>query len=335
MSDAARRPILLLANPASGGKPGAPPPLSDDPDALRPDALAAALVARGLRVSLHVLDEDDDPAELARRAVGEGSDVVVAGGDGTVGPVAEALCNQEDATLGILGLGSWNNIAHGFGLPSTLDEALDVIAAGGVARLDAGLAWHVPADEVERLDAGQVPPPDAARFFEAAGVGLDAEGFGAVQLGGRRGPWSAAHSLWRALRRRRTGMVVELDGRRHRVTAPAITICNGPYLGMGFAVAPDADPADGRLDVVVFERMGTLEVVRHFLAVARRRRRREPRVRHLRAQRVTVAGRRRTLPAHADGRSIGATPVRFAVDPGALRVFRGAGGVAPDRGGMG
>src|SRR5574338_553671 len=128
MSHEIRRPILLLANPASGGKPGAPPPLSDDPEALEPDALAAALVARGLRVTLHVLAESDDPAELARAAVREGRDVVVAGGDGTVGPVAEALCNQEEATLGVLGLGSWNNIAHGFGLPSTLEEALDVIA---------------------------------------------------------------------------------------------------------------------------------------------------------------------------------------------------------------
>jgi diacylglycerol kinase family enzyme len=34
-----------------------------------------------------------------------------------------------------------------------------------------------------------------------------------------------------------------------------------------------------------------------------------------------VSGRWRTLPAHADGESIGVTPVAFAVRPSALRIF--------------
>jgi diacylglycerol kinase family enzyme len=41
-----------------------------------------------------------------------------------------------------------------------------------------------------------------------------------------------------------------------------------------------------------------------------------------RGRRVTVRGGRRVLPAHADGHSIGVTPVTFEVQPGALRVFR-------------
>jgi len=101
-----------------------------------------------------------------------------------------------------------------------------------------------------------------------------------------------------------------------------VTVNNGPYHGLGFAISPDADPTDGQLDVVVFRGMSRLEVLRHFVAVARRRPRRDPRIVEYRARRVTIEGTRRSLPAHADGESIGATPVTLEVRPAALRLFR-------------
>lgn len=302
------RAILLLVNPVSGGKLSSTPALSEDAASLEPAALAEALKQRGLRVRLHALSEGDDPADLARRAAPD-EDVVAAGGDGTVGPVAEALAGTPK-TLGILAMGSWNNIASGVGVPLELEPALDAIGRGQSAQVDAGLAWH-PSNADERQF-----------FFEAAGVGLDAEGFGAVELGGRAGWRFAIRAAWRALRRRRTRMLIELDGRTLRRRTPAVTVCIGPYHGLGFALVPDADPADGLLDVVVFNGMGQLEVVRHFLRVARGRKRREPRIEVLRGKRITVHGARRVLPAHVDGRSMGVTPVTFEVQPAALRIFR-------------
>ncbi|HTI29263.1 MAG TPA: acylglycerol kinase family protein, partial [Methylomirabilota bacterium] len=169
-----RRPLLLIVNPVSGGKPGSTPRLSDDPRKLEPEALSAALQARGLSVRLHRLSELDDPADVARGDPDR--DVVVTGGDGTVGPVAEVLAHT-DRALGILPMGSWNNIAHGLGIPMELEPALEVIARGQVSQVDAGLAWHPTDDEA-------APGDDQRVFFEAAGVGLDAAGFGAVELGG-------------------------------------------------------------------------------------------------------------------------------------------------------
>ena len=89
---------------------------------------------------------------------------------------------------------------------------------------------------------------------------------------------------------------------------------------MGFAVAPDADPADGLLDLVVFSGMSRFDVIWHFLAVARGRPRREPRMRYLTARRIRVDGVR-PLPAHGDGEPLGNTPIAFAVRPAALRIF--------------
>jgi diacylglycerol kinase (ATP) len=309
-----RRPILLLVNPASGGKIGSGPMLADDPKLLEPEALAEALRRRGVaEVEARLLAEDDDVAALARDAAEAGRDVVVCGGDGTVALAAAALVESE-ATLGILAGGSFNNVANGFRLPNELDPALDVIARGKVDPVDVGMAQRI-------VGGGEQPQPHP--FFEAAGVGLDAAGFGAVQLYERRGWWRAARALWRALGQRRRAMYVTVDGRRYRTRAPAVTVCNGPYFGMGFTIADDADPADGWLDVAVFAGMGRWEMLAHFARVARRRAVvREPRIRRRRAREVTVEAVSGVLPAHADGQSIGLTPVSFSVRPRALRVFR-------------
>jgi len=301
-----RRPVLLLVNPTAGGKPGSGPPLHDEPERLRPEALAAALRERGSDVRLHALDADDEAGELARAAADGGSDVVVAGGDGTVSGVAAALLHHSDAALGILAMGSFNNMARGFGVPVTLDAALDVIGAGRISEMDAG--W--------------VEGDPGRPFFEAAGVGIEAIGFLAVEVAERRGWWRAARALVRGMQLRRTPMRITLDGRAYRTGTPTVTVSNGPYHGAGFVVSADADPTDGLLDVAVFEGMSRLQVIGHFLAVARRQARREPRIRQHRAERVTIEGTRRALAAHADGVSIGVTPVTFEVRPGALRVFR-------------
>jgi diacylglycerol kinase (ATP) len=303
-----RRPILLLVNPTAGGKPGSGPGLSDDPALLTADALGEALERRGLQTAHRELAEEDDLIELARHAADTGHDVVVAGGDGTVSKAAAALVEHPDATLGILAMGSFNNMARGFGIPTTLEEALDAIGSGSPSEVDAG--WVVREGDEGRP------------FFEAAGVGLEAIGFLAVELAEKRGWLRAGRALWRGLRMRRTPMRITLDGRTYRTGSPAVTVSNGPYHGMGFAISVDADPTDGLLDVAVFGGMSRWDVLRHFVSVARRRPRREPRIVGYTARRITIEGGRRALPAHADGVSIGYTPVTFEVRPRALRLFR-------------
>ncbi len=302
-----RRPIHVLVNPTAGGKPGSGSELDADSDRLEPEALADVLRGLGLDVSVDELGPDDDAAAIARRQADDGSDIVVAGGDGTVSVVAAALVGHADATLGILATGSYNNMARGYGIPLELDAAMEVIGTGRARQVDCG--WVVQED-------GGRP------FFEAAGVGIDAIGFIAVELAERHGWLRAARGLWRGLKIRRTPMRITIDDRVYRTGSPAVTVSNGPFHGPGFAVPADADPTDGRLDVAVFHGMSRLEVIRHFAAVARRRERPEPRIVQYRAARVTIEGTRRSLLAHADGESIGMTPVTFEIRPGALRIFR-------------
>jgi diacylglycerol kinase (ATP) len=303
---AERRPLLLLVNPTAGGKPASGSSLSDDAARLRPEALAEGLTAHGLDVTLRVLAEGDDVGQLARAAA-ERHDVVAAGGDGTVGPAGLALIDGP-ATLGIIALGSFNNVAHGLGLPDSLDEALTAIGRGQVTRVDVGLARREGTD--------------AEPFLEAGGIGLDAIGFHAVELAERRGVWRGARFLWRALRRSPSRIELVVDGSRTVIEASSVVICNGPYHGAGFAIAPDADPTDGQLDVATFGAMGRTQTLIHYLRVARGRRVSDVRVRIERGTEVAVRTLRGTLPVHVDGRSIGVTPVTFTVRRGALRIFR-------------
>jgi diacylglycerol kinase (ATP) len=303
-----RRAILLLVNPQAGGKPGSGPDLAEDPARLAPEALAAGLRERGLVVWLHELAEHDDAGGIAAGAASGDHDVVVAGGDGTVASVAAALVGHPAASLGILALGSFNNIARGFGVPSRLDPALDVIATGRADSVDVG--WIGRGGD------------DGRPFFEAAGVGLDAVGFLAAEVAERHGWARAARALWRGLRLRRTPMRITIDGVVTETRSPAVTVSNGPYHGLGFAISANADPADGRLDVAVFEGMGRWEVLGHFASVARRRTASDPRVRQWLAREVRIEGLRHALPAHADGVSVGVTPIDISVRQGALRLFR-------------
>jgi diacylglycerol kinase (ATP) len=303
-----RRPLLLLVNPVAGGKPGSGPGLADDPDELEPAKLAAGLRARGLDVEMRELADDDDPGRLAAEAARRDRDVVVGGGDGTVALAAVALVGT-DAALGILAMGSFNNLARGLGVPTRLAPALEAIARGKIAVVDAGSARRRPGDEPRY-------------FFEAAGVGIDAAGFVAGETATRRGLRRGLRAAWRALRWRRRPMRLLLDDRPAIETrALMVTVSNSPYYGFGFTVAAGADLQDGLLDVSVFRRMSRLDLVRHFVAVARGRRTYEPRIRRYLARRVTVEGIRGSLPVHVDGQSVGTTPVTFEVQPAALRVL--------------
>lgn len=302
-----RRPILLLVNPTAGGKIGSGPGLSEDVAELEPEALAAALRARGLRVDLHALAKDDDITALAGRAAADGHDVVVGGGDGTVAVAAAALVGSE-ATLGVLAMGSFNNVARGLDVPRRLPEALEVIATGSSGAVDVGRAQR----------AGEPP----VHFFESGGVGMDAELFSAAEAGQRHGIRVALSRAWRALRRRRQRLRLGLDDRTLTTSAYFVTVSNGPYYGWGFTIAGDADMTDGVMEVSIFSQMSTWEMIRYFLAIARGRERHEPRILRQRAQRVTIESPRHAVPTHVDGQPLGPTPITFTVLPGALRVYR-------------
>ncbi len=100
---------------------------------------------------------------------------VAAGGDGSIGTVASHLAGST-LPLGILPLGTSNDIARSLGIPLSLDEAAQVIAAGRAVAIDAGRA--VPAQTAPLATTGdevETTPALGAYFLHALTLGFNAQ----------------------------------------------------------------------------------------------------------------------------------------------------------------
>jgi diacylglycerol kinase (ATP) len=294
----------LIFNPNAGHKLG----LSTN--AGGPEEVQQALREAGVAFEPCPTEYAGHATELARAAVAEGRRLVIAaGGDGTVGEVAQALAGT-DTVLGIMPLGSVMNVARTLCIPRDLPGAARLIAAGQVIAMDLGKVGKT-------------------YFVEAAGVGLAAGLFGYFeQLDSRGLRLRTLQGLMRFVHDLGTPrLLVEADGRTRQVRAPMITVANSPFVGAAYALAPDARIDDGLLDVVIFRGLGVARILAHLIAVfGGRRLPPPPGTITLRARSIqisVVARRRRPLPVHADGAATGTTPAHFEIVPGALRVLIG------------
>jgi diacylglycerol kinase (ATP) len=310
--------VVLFQNPASG----APNPETRSRVRQRLEAISDSLVEV-------TVDRQMDLAGKAAETVQEKADlVVVAGGDGTVREVAGALVST-DMTLGIVPLGTFNNLALSLKLPADPNAVCDLIEAGLTRRIDVGMADEQHA------------------FFEAAGVGVDAdlfpigeevksrrfEGVGrairlallyrqsSVKLLFDRPLFAAYQSSFRGsepLKRRRR----RFRGAKNqvRLRCSIVVIANGPYYGGNFNVCPGAILDDGLFSIGVYRDFSKLELLRHFWSISGGHRHYNPKMEMFNANRVEISSGQR-LSVHVDGHPIGTTPVRFEVRPKALKVI--------------
>jgi YegS/Rv2252/BmrU family lipid kinase len=165
--------------------------------------------------------------------------VVVAGGDGTLHAVVQALWDRgelRETTLGILPLGTGNDLARGLDIP------LAPVAAAAAIRFGRPAPVDLVVD-----DTGTVVV-NAAH----AGVGAEA-GVRAAPL--KRWLGSYAYHVGAALAGARTDgwqLTVEVDGERvGGDLVLLVAVMNGRSIGGGSPLAPAADPADGLAHVVV------------------------------------------------------------------------------------
>lgn len=191
----------------------------------------------------------EDPAQLeavVRTALATRPDaLILGGGDGTVSSVVDLLVKQE-VPLGLLPFGTANSFARSLGLPIDLDEALNIIAAGHVRRVDLG---RVDGDYFANCAAMGMAPLIASSI--PAGV---------KRWGGRLG-----YVLWSV------GQLARFRPFKVRIDDVAldaleVRIANGGYQG-GAEIAPEADVTSGEIVVQVVAGSGRRALVRHWLAV--------------------------------------------------------------------
>ncbi|MEO5951818.1 MAG: diacylglycerol kinase family protein [Chloroflexia bacterium] len=306
--------VRVIINPVSGKKGGFTTNSSG------PDEVRAALAENNIEAEILETQYAGHATELAQQAVRDNIDIVIAcGGDGTVSEVAKALINKKKTTLGILPLGSANNVARMTGVPFDLADAVRTLRTGAIKAIDVG-----------RCNGEYV--------LETAGVGLDAALFpilNKVDSGEYIRIWDAITTIFKF---RQRSVTLVLDKRAVRVRALVVLVANGPYWGYSLPLAPDARIDDHRFEVVVFRNFSKTDFVRHVFAALFHRGHikdskgqelaytHHPKIRTYTARRVQVLthGRRAPWPVHADALPRGTTPALIELIPNALRVITGS-----------
>lgn len=287
--------VAVIINPVAGG-----PNRATARD--RRDAARAWLEARTIRGDVELTTGHGHAADLARAYVRDGVDRVIAwGGDGTANEVAGPLIGTT-AVLGLVPAGSGDGLARSIGLPADPAEALAVAVGDRTMRLDVGWLGD-------------------RHFLNVGGFGFDAAVARAFEHDVRRGPAGYVRAGLRCLRSYRAApCTVDLDG---AVLAGAwflVAFANGREYGNGFVLAPDGDPCDGLLDVVVVETGSRLRQLWRARSLLLKKTLPVDGVRRHRARRAVVSSAA-GLVAHVDGEPFApGSPVAVRVDAGAIRL---------------
>jgi len=264
----------------------------------------AATALRHAGIAVTVLDEPDKLAVASSivRQQDACDAVIVAGGDGSLNVALQALVHVKKP-LGIVPVGTANDLARSVGVPLDVKGACDVIAAGITRPIDVGRVNDV-------------------YFFNEMSIGLSPTvtrlltkedkaklGTLALLVRGAR----VVHRL------RRFRVEIECDGRRSTFHSPQLTIGNSSSFG-GLIRSDEAALDDHRLDLYSISFPTWWSFFEGLLALIRRRYDDARSVKTMHGKLFTVRTRRRR-PIEADGEIVSATPAVVRVVPSAVRVF--------------
>ena len=244
----------------------------------------------------------DCSAVIKRHA--QGCDLVIlGGGDGTLNAAAPALV-ETGLPLGILPLGTANDLARSLGLPVDPVEA---------ARL-------ITTEEARPADLGCV---NGHYYFNVASIGFSADLAGDLTAESKKtwGTLGYGIAAIRVLRRMRPFTVyIEHDGQTETVRTIQVSVGNGRHYGGGMTVEETATVDDGKLDFY------SLEVAhwwRLLMLLPALRKGTQGKAADVRAFSTTeiVVKTKKPRPVNTDGELSTYTPAHFKVLPKAVRII--------------
>lgn len=242
-------------------------------------------------------------AELIRRHGNYVDLVIIGGGDGSLNAAAEALV-ETGRPLGILPMGTANDLARTLAIPADLIQACDIIGRGRLHRIDLGCV-------------------NGKYFFNVASLGLSVEVARALSRDLKRhlGIFGYAVSSIRALRAAHPFRAeIRCDGQTYRLKSLQIAVGNGRHYGGGMTVHEDAAIDDGRLDLYSLAPQSVWSLACMYPALRRGQYGKLDSVHVLDGREVEVLTRK-AMDINTDGEVTTRTPARFSVKPKALAVL--------------
>lgn len=289
-----------------------------------------------LRAMLEVLGEShieltcspEHAQECAAQAVDQGfRRVVAAGGDGTVNRVLNGLAEARGADglreveLGVLPLGTGNDLTYSIGMNLPLHEAIGALSI-----------WEARPVDLVQIEAENEGGGRVRRLFFNASAGGFVKGVGEstdsalkrTPLGALSYAITAAASLDQI---EECHLMVTVDGEMLGHHAMAAIVSNGRTIGGGIEIAPDAKLDDGLIDVMVIPAaplsdllMAGIEAVTGAVGIGKKG------VIEHRCGREIRLECEPGMPLSADGEAVGRTPGMYTVIPKGIRVVHGGGG---------
>jgi len=266
-------------------------------------AVVPRLEAGGIAVVIeHFASPAEAAADIVRRAA-EFDLVIVCGGDGTVAAAAGGL-REAGLPMGLLPLGTANDLARTLGVPLDLGAAADVIIAG----------------RTERIDLGEV---NGHPFFNVASLGLSAEVAQRLTREDKRRFGPLAYGLRVAevlLTARPFKARIRVRGETITVRTLQIAVGNGRHYGGGQVVHEHACIKDGRLDLYSLDPRAVWKLALDFDRFRKGGHGAWDEVHTEKCLEFDIETRR-PRPVNADGDIVTETPAHFVVRPAAVEVF--------------
>ena len=267
------------------------------------DLVLDALRAQGFDVLHPEISTRGSAAAMIRQHANDVDLVVSVGGDGTLNAVLQGIIGT-DLPLGVIPLGTANDLCRTLGIPLDVAGACEVIARGYSRRIDVGRV-------------------NGVYFFNEASIGLSVALCRRLTAEAKARFGILAHvaltlSIIRRMRRFRA--LVKADGEREiAVHAAQLTVGNSRNFG-GLIANDEASIDDRRLDLYSVEFRHWWNYFEALVALLRRRYDDATVVQTAHARRFEIRTGR-AMPIETDGEIVSRTPALFEVVPRAVRVF--------------
>jgi YegS/Rv2252/BmrU family lipid kinase len=279
-------------------------------------------IKRGLEFNERATARAGEAVEITREAIKSGiARVVAVGGDGTLSEVVNGYLDEsgravdDSVAIGLVPSGTGSDFRRSIGL-NDWRVAVSAVVESKTRMIDAA---RISFNDVQETAASRA-------FINMASFGLGGEVSARVNrwremlpgwIGGRARFTAAALRALETFKSK--SVTIEIDNNsKFEILSNIIVVANGRFGGGGMMLAPQAEIADGLLDVILTNRATRLDVVRELPRIRRGAYLKNPKVTLLRAREVLIQSDE-LMAIDVDGEMVGYTPARLSVLPQAVR----------------
>ncbi len=277
----------------------------------------------------YVIQETNGPLDaigFARAAVEEGyRTIVAAGGDGTANEVVDGLIrgvrelSPDDSSaprMGIIPVGRGNDFAFTAGIPTSIEEAVALIASGVSSPVDYG-----------EVTGGRFP--EGRCFLNGVGIGFEPMvNFYASDFKHVTGLASYVLALVKVIinypRAARLDVLID-DSEQKVFETQQLSICNGRRMGAAFIMGPQAVIDDGYLDVVYANKpLSLTQILRLVLRFFKGTQLSTPHFSMIRVKKIVLKNKNSEILCHTDGEEVsrGCDRIEVQIYPGGVNFIR-------------